>query len=846
MNHDSDHAGRRTAPARKGRGYPALLAGLLLALAGCSDDGGDPVVAAGRDGDDKDQRRKVFFVVATANEGNGALSPARLKVRKGRVAVFTPQPAANHHLAGISGCGGDFDGTTYTTAPVRAACTVSATFALNAYAVTAMAGANGSIAPAVVNATHGSNARFDITPDTNYLIAGASGCGGSLVGNEYVTGAVTGPCSVTVSFAPSYAIGGVVSGLAPGVALVLANNGEQLAVSASGAFAFATRYPHGGSYAVSIDTQPVGHECTVTGASGAVAAADVGSIQVDCVGVVEPLYPLAGANWNDYVRNDGADALGAGDVACAGNESGGPAACLHGGERRQFRVPAAASCAGLAASDALGAFLWRCHEEDGKVRFVSALKPVTRVADLIDVAGGVWRENSVVVRDGDVVVAASAPRTWWSNPLVVDNDGVTAQESVQPGTLYLVTENVQGSYILGADRTGLLVMPGKRLQSAGSTLVSLAGRKFTWVEGSFDAGGTSGSISLNNTRFSVLRHVSMRNSTDRGLYVVSSHNNRLESILLANNGIGLNLYSSLENLVAGLVVSGGNNGIINESSHDNAYIAVTAANNSSYGIYPNSSQRILLLGAVAANNGTGLNAPSLAGSKVVDSAFAHNQSGIVLNNATGNAFTGLLYLGGNSQDCTVSGGTSPGLVHGTCVNEGASDAVRLTGVSLAAAFVGEVLADDAANADDTGGYSAYPAAPAAFDWSSFANAFRSWGRDGGTFPAVDQRGRWTSGNGRIWDWSLAGTDAFLRDALVPPGGDDALVHTWGGGSSDTFLRHAREIGGDGDGLCESGETCLYLPNIGAYQGHGALVDAGAFVDGVVTGVTLLRYESNGR
>jgi hypothetical protein len=59
-----------------------------------------------------------------------------------------------------------------------------------------------------------------------------------------------------------------------------------------------------------------------------------------------------------------------------------------------------------------------------------------------------------------------------------------------------------------------------------------------------------------------------------------------------------------------------------------------------------------------------------------------------------------------------------------------------------------------------------------------------------------------------------------------------------------------EIMSDGIGndntLCESGETCLYMPNIGSYQGHGNLVDAGAFVNGALTGITLLRFENNGR
>ncbi len=52
--------------------------------------------------------------------------------------------------------------------------------------------------------------------------------------------------------------------------------------------------------------------------------------------------------------------------------------------------------------------------------------------------------------------------------------------------------------------------------------------------------------------------------------------------------------------------------------------------------------------------------------------------------------------------------------------------------------------------------------------------------------------------------------------------------------------------GNDDLLCESNETCIYTPNIGSYQGHGALVEAAVIgTGGTVGNVTLLQYESNG-
>jgi hypothetical protein len=70
------------------------------------------------------------------------------------------------------------------------------------------------------------------------------------------------------------------------------------------------------------------------------------------------------------------------------------------------------------------------------------------------------------------------------------------------------------------------------------------------------------------------------------------------------------------------------------------------------------------------------------------------------------------------------------------------------------------------------------------------------------------------------------------------------------GSTTTFLANAVEIIGDGigneNGLCESNETCLYPPNIGSYQGHGALVPVSGFRNGTLSEITLQKYELNGR
>jgi len=81
----------------------------------------------------------------------------------------------------------------------------------------------------------------------------------------------------------TYTIGGTVSGLS-GTGLVLQDNGgDDLPVSADGAFTFTTPIPSGGVYAVTVLTQPSSpaQSCLVTNGGG-IATADVTNVQVAC------------------------------------------------------------------------------------------------------------------------------------------------------------------------------------------------------------------------------------------------------------------------------------------------------------------------------------------------------------------------------------------------------------------------------------------------------------------------------------------------------------------------------------------------------------------------------------
>ncbi len=102
---------------------------------------------------------------------------------------------------------------------------------------------------------------------------GSGTVGGGAVTNVQVT-------CVTRTFT----VGGTVSGLA-GTGLVLRNNGgDDLAITANGAFTFVTPVASGAMYAVTVATQPSGptQTCTVSGGSGTVGAGNVTSVAIDC------------------------------------------------------------------------------------------------------------------------------------------------------------------------------------------------------------------------------------------------------------------------------------------------------------------------------------------------------------------------------------------------------------------------------------------------------------------------------------------------------------------------------------------------------------------------------------
>ena len=100
----------------------------------------------------------------------------------------------------------------------------------------------------------------------------------------------------------SYSIGGNVSGLSAS-GLALQNNGtDTLTITTNGSFVLTTELEDGNAYAVTVSAQPTDQTCSITNASGTIAAANVSNVAVNCTDNPPPTFQMnAGLNdaWYD-------------------------------------------------------------------------------------------------------------------------------------------------------------------------------------------------------------------------------------------------------------------------------------------------------------------------------------------------------------------------------------------------------------------------------------------------------------------------------------------------------------------------------------------------------------------
>lgn len=144
-----------------------------------------------------------FTVTASVTGTGGTITPATSTVNFGDSATFTLTPDSGFAINSVTGCAGGLAGSSYTTAPVNADCSITASFiSVNTtqFTVTATATGNGTVTPSLSLVNQGAILSIDLTPDPNNRVNSVSGCKGSLNGNTYTTQAINADCALSVNF----------------------------------------------------------------------------------------------------------------------------------------------------------------------------------------------------------------------------------------------------------------------------------------------------------------------------------------------------------------------------------------------------------------------------------------------------------------------------------------------------------------------------------------------------------------------------------------------------------------------------------------------------------------------
>lgn len=150
---------------------------------------------------------RTYLLSASVSGGNGTAVAANGGVvvynGVGSVAV-TPSPGYSLVLPLGGTCTGTMAGSSFTSNPMTADCSLVASFVQTPIApLTAVNPSGGGSVSCVGPAVFGGTATCTAAANAGYTFDGFSGCGGTPTSSPtYVTGAITGACLVTASFSP--------------------------------------------------------------------------------------------------------------------------------------------------------------------------------------------------------------------------------------------------------------------------------------------------------------------------------------------------------------------------------------------------------------------------------------------------------------------------------------------------------------------------------------------------------------------------------------------------------------------------------------------------------------------
>lgn len=534
------------------------------------------------------------------------------------------------------------------------------------------------------------------------------------------------------------------------------------------------------------------------------------------------------------------------------------------------------SCAGYSMTDNQSFFDWTCAVESGLAVFTGKAKSGKHLSDIIDFTNTVQKSFTVTLTNGGSNWTTTS-RTLWSNTVQVAPDSSASQQSLNlENTFYIVasSSNTYG-YLISESAFGsaLLIKPGERITWVGNTancdgatvrtMICIIHITDFWIEGEFN-GNTSDAIgvyvesdvarlriensyfrnldqgiNLNTPRIdataNIIKDTRITNTTD-GILLSGKYNtiNTVNIMNIVQNGItiaGVNSGDTIYNSIVNSVVAGtGEHGIKLSSQDHTTIVRTTIAHVENSAIYADRIGALVLHHVAMYNsNQYGL----VIGTSNFNSENINIQSQIISSNAVMRDFNlsspTAIYADKNIGFSTAENGYSGD-------NWGGKNAVN--DASFYTSFYGQ------AGSDSTNPDSVSTLYTAISNWLSFDTFYRGWFEEEAVSASPTTNAVYCT-NGQtchIWDLSLKSTDgkilntsgdlsstndAFSNGANCPSQvAGTQFVQTTGQLSYGAYLTNAVEIvefgNGNMDGLCQDGEVCLYTPNIGAYQGHGAL------------------------
>lgn len=571
---------------------------------------------------------------------------------------------------------------------------------------------------------------------------------------------------------------------------------------------------------------------------------------------VEHEYPASGARWNDYVVADGSVCPYTDDYDDQFYDS-----CIHGAERLIARLPDETSCTDLDVSDELGAFIWKCREAPEVTLYTRGLRKDVRLATLLEADR--WKPNRISVKRKDVLLYASQPEEWWSNPVVPlpDNSDTNVTSLDQASTIYtLAQSDWTVGYQITADGVGVVTLGDSVLSFSGTVdncglgaaidtkcIISTAlAVERLWLEGTFSGGAPARAdigLFLEEAFFSVVRFVRTYQFTTAGVYLYLNSGGLVDELISTDNdGRGFHDLYSFYAIERDIVVA--NNGASGMRVYDGGPWRLTnivAVNNSVDGIEFQFNALGVLANVIVANNTfNGLRWITVDQSQtvthrivslnngsdgvVIGSMYDNSLSHVVsLNNATG-VNTNQMGDGNRLAEIVAGHNGTYGLRSAAFSNTTYSDRLVFGGNAIqdcletgAATNPGidsscQTAATVLAGRDFTGSFIGPTSRTAqgqlVRDW--FEEPFTIWGRDGAPMAAGIRGPCGPAETCRAWDFSLATSDNVLR----------------GGASTEPFVPNATcPAAVHGDRVMEDSSGNCAFPNWTGSCGRTFLLDA---------------------